>query len=274
MGTNRSSITNCNTDRITRRALIQRGALLAAGARVASAAGLDGSTIHHVSLTVRDLARSSEFYQRVFGCPVRNRDDEKITLDLEKGTIVLRRGNPSGFVDHFAIGIDRFNQESVIHELKSRGVEPLSDAGGAGLHVKDPDGLRVQVASNDTYPGKPAGFRGSSLDHVSIYTSDLKRSVEFYQRVFGLPILTQAPNQVRLSVGRGYMTLLGGRKPTGTVDHFAIGIDGFVPESIIGDLRSRGAEPEVDKEGVKGLHVKDPDGYAVQVIRNDNGGRP
>jgi catechol 2,3-dioxygenase-like lactoylglutathione lyase family enzyme len=224
-------------------------------------------------LTVSDLARSSEFYRRVFGLPVQNRDDGNVQLNLERGHITLRRGNPSGFVDHFAIGTDRFDQEGVIRELKSRGAEPLDDP-DAGTHVKDPDGLRVQLTSNATYAGKPAGFPGSSLDHVSIYTSDLKRSVEFYRRVFGLPILTQAPNQVRLSIGRGYMTLLGGRKPPGTVDHFAIGVDGFVPESIIGDLRSRGAEPEVDKEGVKGLHVKDPDGYAVQIIRNDNGGKP
>ena len=33
----------------------------------------------------------------------------------------------------------------------------------------------------------PAGFAGSSLNHVSITVSNIERSVEFYGRVFALP---------------------------------------------------------------------------------------
>jgi catechol 2,3-dioxygenase-like lactoylglutathione lyase family enzyme len=126
------------------------------------------------------------------------------------------------------------------------------------------------VTSNATYLGKPAGFAASSLDHVSMYTSDLKSSIEYYRRVFGLQIMRQGETGAQLSVGTGYITLRSGSTPLG-VDHFAIGIGGFERESVIRDLHSRGAEATDDP--VKGLHVKDPDGFPVQVIANGNGGR-
>lgn len=261
---------DCQTDRLTRRSIIHRLSLLAVASRLGAAAGLEGPTVHHVSLGVSDLTRSSDFYQRVFGCLAQKRDDGSILLPLEKGHIILRRGGAAGRVDHIAIGIEGFTQESITRDLKSRGAEPTYDAVLAGLNVKDPDGLPVQLTSNATYSGKPAGFPASTLDHVSMYTSDLKRSIEFYQRVFGFPIMRQGETGAQLSVGSGYITLRSGRTPLG-VDHFAIGIDGFNRESIIRDLRSRGVEPADDP--IKGLHVKDPDGFAVQVIANDNRGR-
>jgi len=261
----------CDTGEFTRRVFIQRCALLAATARVASAAGFQGPTMHHVSLYASDLERSIEFYHRVFGCSIQRQNDGTIHLLLERSFIVLRRGSPPGTVDHFAIGVEGFDREPLMRDLKLRGAEPINDPDAAGLHIKDPDGFPVQVTSNSTYSGTPAAFPASRLDHVSVYTSDLKRSVEYYRRVFGFPIMTQGAEAARLSVGSGYITLRGGRNPAGIVDHFAIGMDGFNRESVIRDLRSRGTEPADDP--VKGLHVKDPDGFPVQVIANDNGGR-
>lgn len=254
----------------TRRATIQRLAFLAIGSRLASAVVFQSPTVHHVSLGVSDLKRSSEFYQRVFGCHAQKRDDGTILLPLEKGHIILRRSDPPGRVDHIAIGVEGFIQESVIRDLRSRGAEATYDAISAGLNVKDPDGLPVQVTSNATYSGKPAGFPASTLDHVSMYTSELKRSIEYYQRVFGFAMMRQGETEAQLSVGTGYITLRSGRTPLG-VDHVAIGIGGFNRESVIRVLRSRGAEPAADP--VKGLHVQDPDGFAVQVIANGNSGR-
>jgi catechol 2,3-dioxygenase-like lactoylglutathione lyase family enzyme len=274
---------NCSADKLTRRVLIQRVSFLAAASRLVSAEEFRGPTLHHVSLQVSDLARSSEFYQRVFGCAAQNRDDGTILLPFEKGHLILRGGTPVGLVDHFAIGIDRFEQESVTRELKSHGANPSYDKVSAGLNVKDPDGIAVQLTSNATYTGKAAAFPGSSLDHLSIYTGDFKRSVEFYERIFRFTAMNREANPclssatpdptcgAQLSVGTGhYITLRGGRTPAGIVDHFAIGIDGFDRESVIRDLKSRSAEPADDP--VKGLHVKDPDGFAVQVIRNGNNG--
>src|SRR5947207_467701 len=60
--------------KMSRRTLIQGLAVLAAGATAAEAAGFQGNRINHVSLQVSNLQRSTDFYQRVFGCTVNKRD--------------------------------------------------------------------------------------------------------------------------------------------------------------------------------------------------------
>ena len=134
--------------RLHRRELVKGLALLAAGPGAASAAGFQGNGVHHVSLYVSDIRRSTEFYQRVFGCSPQNRPDGTVLLSLGKSHIILRRSRPAAKVDHFSIGIDHFNKDSVIAELKARGAMPTEE-GDAGLHVMDPDGYPVQVSSND-----------------------------------------------------------------------------------------------------------------------------
>ena len=59
---------------LSRRELIQTLALVAAAGASASAAPLRSGSINHVSVLVTDMARSIEFYNRVFGLSVQNED--------------------------------------------------------------------------------------------------------------------------------------------------------------------------------------------------------
>jgi catechol 2,3-dioxygenase-like lactoylglutathione lyase family enzyme len=134
---------------MSRRVLVQGLALLAAGSGVAEAAGFQGNSINHVSLFVSNLQRSTDFYQRVFGCSVNKRDGNN-QLMFGKDFLVLRPGNPPGKVDHFAIGVDNFNKDSVTADLKARGAVPIDEQGGNfGFHVMDPDGFPVQISANN-----------------------------------------------------------------------------------------------------------------------------
>ena len=132
--------------KLSRRDLVQGLALLAAGAGTVSAAGFQGNSINHVSLYVSDLQRSSDFYQRVLGCTVNKRDGNN-QLMFGKSFLVLRPGKPPGKVDHLAIGVDNFNQDSVTADLKTRGVTPKEEKGGSGFHIVDPDGFPIQLTS-------------------------------------------------------------------------------------------------------------------------------
>jgi hypothetical protein len=49
-------------------------------------------------------------------------------------------------VDHFAIGIPPFNKGIYHGYLTQRGASPLQ-GDFAGLHIKDPDGVNVQISS-------------------------------------------------------------------------------------------------------------------------------
>jgi catechol 2,3-dioxygenase-like lactoylglutathione lyase family enzyme len=135
--------------KISRRKLVQGLALLAAGSGAAEAAGFQGNRVNHVSLQVSNLQRSTDFYQRVFGCTVNKRDGNN-QLVFGKDFLVLREGKPAAKVDHFAIGVDNFNKDSVTADLKTRGATPIDQQGGGfGFHVLDPDGFPVQISANN-----------------------------------------------------------------------------------------------------------------------------
>src|SRR4029077_18453220 len=95
--------------------------------------------------------------------------------------------------------------------------------------------------------------------------SDIKHSAEFYMHTFGLPKpVGGSPTVVRLGVGPSHLTPRP-EKPSGTVDHFGLGIDKSNHDSVVRDLKARGVAPEPDEKGPQGFHVKDPDGFRVQL---------
>jgi catechol 2,3-dioxygenase-like lactoylglutathione lyase family enzyme len=102
--------------------------------------------VDHVSIQVTDLQRSIAFYQKMFGFSVINQDQPLgiVRLGTNKVLVSLNRQSPAGIVDHFAIGIPQFSKESAARYLQQRGAIPLDDP-YAGLHVKDPDGINVQI---------------------------------------------------------------------------------------------------------------------------------
>ncbi|HUI77155.1 MAG TPA: VOC family protein [Bryobacteraceae bacterium] len=142
-------LTAYETGKMSRRDLVQGLALLAASSVTASAAGFQGNSINHVSLFVSNLERSTDFYQRAFGCTVNKRDGNN-QLMFGKNFLVLRPGTPPAKVDHFSIGVDKFQKDSVAADLKARGATPVDQQGGDfGFHVVDPDGFPVQISANN-----------------------------------------------------------------------------------------------------------------------------
>jgi catechol 2,3-dioxygenase-like lactoylglutathione lyase family enzyme len=136
---------------LSRRQLVQGLAMLAAGGTAAAAQeAIDFKTadIDHVSIQVADLQRSIDFYQKMFGFSVVSEDKPRsiVRLGNTRTLVSLNRESPAGIVDHFAIGVPRFTKEAAAAYVKQRGATPLDDP-FAGLHVKDPDGINVQIFS-------------------------------------------------------------------------------------------------------------------------------
>jgi catechol 2,3-dioxygenase-like lactoylglutathione lyase family enzyme len=146
---------------LTRRQLIQGLSVLtgagAAGASSALAfqtnepAPMLATTIDHVSLQVKDLERSVNFYKSVFGLPVLNEDPKTKTVRLKVGTgrIAIRVAEPNGVVDHVGFGVAHLDKPSVIQKLKQQGVPPLETGEPLQFHVVDPDGYPIQIISLD-----------------------------------------------------------------------------------------------------------------------------
>jgi catechol 2,3-dioxygenase-like lactoylglutathione lyase family enzyme len=144
-------VSRFETGALTRRELVQGLAMLAAAGGASSTtqaqdAGIKGAKIDHVSIQVSDLPRSIAFYQTMFGLTVVSEDkpNEIVRLGTGKVLVSLHHKSPTGLVDHFAIGVENFNKETVTRELKARGANP-EDNLDAGFHIKDPEGIRVQI---------------------------------------------------------------------------------------------------------------------------------
>ena len=136
---------------LTRRELIQGLTMLTAASATASdAQGQDGSIkvakIDHVSIQVTDLPRSIAFYQKMFGLSVVSEDkpNEIVRLGVGKTLVSLHHKSPTGLVDHFAIAVEKFDKDFVTRQLKGRGANPEENL-DAGFHIKDPEGISVQV---------------------------------------------------------------------------------------------------------------------------------
>ena len=109
------------------------------------------------------------------------------------------------------------------------------------------------------------GLKGVKIDHISIQVSDLPRSIAFYQKMFGMTVVSEdKPNEiVRLGVGKALVSLHH-KSPTSVVDHFAIGVENFNKEAVTRELKALGATPEDNLDA--GFHIVDPSGISVQIV--------
>lgn len=125
----------------------------------------------------------------------------------------------------------------------------------------------------------------TSFNHVSLNVTDLKRSLDFYQGLFGMPIQSrQGAGSVQLRIGAGpqFLNLAGGATTPG-IDHMCVGIENFDVNRVLKVLADHGVsksdqrgamkvqvslrKPDEGgaKEGTPEVHVGDPDGIDMQL---------
>jgi hypothetical protein len=54
------------------------------------------------------------------------------------------------------------------------------------------------------------------------------------------------------------------KSPTGIVDHFALGVEGFNKEAVTAKMKAMGIEASDNLDA--GYHIVDPEGMAVQIM--------
>src|SRR5437016_6529716 len=132
-------VTRFEKGSLSRRELVQGLAMLAASGTAAAQEGVDfkSANIDHISIHCADLKRSVDFYQMMFGFAMVSEEKPREIIRLGNGRVMisLNHGSPAGILDHFAIGVPRFNKDAVVRHLTQRGATPL-EGDYAGLHVK------------------------------------------------------------------------------------------------------------------------------------------
>jgi len=118
--------------------------------------------LDHVGLTVRDMDRTLNFYQRLGLTVLRtsgpNADGERsaviqvgsqeLNVFSNPGLVSSDHQNPSG-MDHFCLLVDAASMDDVVADLERSAIEvargPVKRRDGMALFVTDPDGVRVEL---------------------------------------------------------------------------------------------------------------------------------
>jgi len=114
----------------------------------------------------------------------------------------------------------------------------------------------------------PAVGPVKQMNHVSIFVPDVQKSKQFYQELFGLPLLTNQDPGVNLSTGAGFLGIYPaqGGATRGSINHMCFGVDSFDADAALKTLTDRGVQARIRQRGdTKELYLTDPDGVSVQI---------
>jgi catechol 2,3-dioxygenase-like lactoylglutathione lyase family enzyme len=182
-------------------------------------------------------------------------------------------------VDHFCGGIPGFQVADVHSFLMAKGIAYRDFPSGKDLAVSDPDGTRLQLATDNGWAllltgtaspeavsvGGEAIFRPTGIDHILLNVTDPEKSAAFYEKILG-PVTQRNNNRIWFQAGTGRIGLL--KTPAGEkagVNHYCVSVEKFDFEATVKKLQQAGVK--LDPPEVAGApDLRDPDGYRVQVM--------
>ena len=121
----------------------------------------------------------------------------------------------------------------------------------------------------------PTGWNTIGLDHITFKVADYKKEAAFYIALMGWKLRSDDGKQAVLDMGDWGSAIFRQAEPGGAkvvVESFAFVIDQWNAAKVEAELKKRGLTPVADNDGkgFESFHVKDPDGWDLQ-IGNGNG---
>jgi catechol 2,3-dioxygenase-like lactoylglutathione lyase family enzyme len=197
--------------------------------------------------------------------------------------------NGGALWDGFAWGIEPWDTNKVEAALKARGLNPVADHSGndfRSFHVKDPDGMDVQITNgnrrnrrrapangklNVPLPFEPTGWKTVYLDHISYSVTSYKETVAFYEALLGWKGLGDegSQNDTEIAPEIGGLLIRGGNATApnfvmpaerrATMNHISFGITPFDPDAVAAELCKRGLQARVDTGAIASSPAKEKD---------------
>jgi len=152
--------------------------------------------------------------------------------------------------------------------------------------------LPALAAARRVFAQAGAPFKVRALNHMTLSVADPKRTIDFYQGLFGMPIAARQGATTVLRIGTGPQFLAVGALPQGgtpNISHYCVTVENFNVDRILKALadhgvskadasggglsggpmkvrvRMRGPENGGAKDGTPEIYVGDPDGIVVQL---------
>ena len=121
----------------------------------------------------------------------------------------------------------------------------------------------------------PTGWKTVALEHISFQVPDYRKEAAFYIALMGWKLRSDDGKQAVLDIGDWGSAIFKAAPPeqkTVLVDGFGFAIEPWNAKTVEAELRKRDLNPVADNDGkgFESFHVKDPDGFDVQ-IGNSNG---
>lgn len=120
----------------------------------------------------------------------------------------------------------------------------------------------------------PTGWKTVALDHVTFEMPDYQKESAFYIALMGWQLRSRDGKQVVLDIGRWGSAIFkqAPERQSAVVTNLCFVIEPWNAKTVEKELRKRGLTPvaENDRQGFESFHVKDPDGFDLQ-ISNGNG---
>jgi catechol 2,3-dioxygenase-like lactoylglutathione lyase family enzyme len=116
-------------------------------------------------------------------------------------------------------------------------------------------------------PSAQPMFQGLGLNHIALRVTNIRRSRDFYQKHFGLPVLHEGEDNCFLGLGKNFLTLFKNEKPG--LDHYCIAVQNFQADDVVEELERQGLKPR-RPSGSDRVYFPDPDGLEVQLSSSDH----
>jgi catechol 2,3-dioxygenase-like lactoylglutathione lyase family enzyme len=256
-------------------------ALLTARLPLAQASEPEFEALDHIEFYVSNVEKSRDFFARVFGTELRNRNAKRyLKLGSSYMAFETMRGNSkAGSVDHFSASIKGLEMPKLHSFLEQRGVMYQDYPSGRDTGITDAEGIRTQLSPvNGWGLLDPSRFLPEAvqiqdkpvvnpigIDHVLLNVADLEKSTAFYQKFLGRP-MPGNNGRVWFQIGPSRIGLL--KTPEGQrsgVNHFCVSAAAFDYDAVTRKLQELGAN--VEKPEVAGApEFRDPDGLLIQVM--------
>ncbi len=126
--------------------------------------------------------------------------------------------------------------------------------------------MTLAVVAPAARAAEPVIGTAEQLNHVTVFVRDVQKSAAFYQRLFGMPVLTPQAPGINLRVGSGFLGIYPAEdRPIG-INHVCFGLARFDADAVLKKLADAGVSGNIRLRGdTKELYFTDSDNVRVQL---------
>lgn len=124
----------------------------------------------------------------------------------------------------------------------------------------------LAIGAADAAAAEPTIGRVTQLNHVTVFVKDVQKSVEFYQRLFAMPVLTPQPPGINLKAGSGFLGIYPADDRPNGINHLCLGMPNFDANAALRKLQAHSLNANIRSRGdTNEVYFTDPDGIRVQL---------